>query len=85
MFKTECFFPHQMEAALDETEVSLDLPPAKGSPQSCISQGMGSGALAPFRLTWMHGRPMGTTDLSREAGVQTAHFLSPGETHQGHL
>ena len=33
------------------------MPRAKGSPQSWISQGMGSGALAPFRLTWMHGRP----------------------------
>lgn len=38
-------------------EVSLDLAPAKGSPQSWISQGMGSGALALFRLTWMLGRP----------------------------
>lgn len=54
------------------------MPPAKGSPQSWISQGMGSGALASFRLTWMHGRPQLGPDLRSKAGVRTAHS-SPQE------
>uniref|UniRef100_A0A8C2PJK9 Interleukin-32 n=1 Tax=Capra hircus TaxID=9925 RepID=A0A8C2PJK9_CAPHI len=39
---------------------------------------MGSGALASFRLTWMHGRPQLGPDLRSKAGVRTAHS-SPQE------
>lgn len=55
------------------------MPPAKGSPQSWISQGMGSGALAPFRLTWMHGRPQwgALTSAARQECRQ--HTSSPQE------
>ena len=55
------------------------MPPAKGSPQSWINQGMGSGALAPFRLTWMHGgRQWGP--LTSAAGQECRlHTSSPQE------
>ena len=55
------------------------MPRAKGSPQRWISQGMESGALAPFRLTWMHGRPQWGPLTSAGRQECRLHTSSPQE------